>query len=115
MSTRPSCIIHFGGQERFNTVKAAIGSIVGPDHTDRTGKILAEAKAALSEEQSRLKAQQSELGRLLAQLTEARTEASQSSDKCIGDIVGTHRRAQLPGDDVTRVVIEDGGEVPIDR
>ena len=31
--------------------------------------------------------------------------------ECIGDIVGTHRRAQLPGDDVTRVVIEDGGEV----
>src|SRR4029077_6524373 len=25
--------------------------------------------------------------------------------------VGTHRRAQLPGDNVTRVVIEDGGEV----
>jgi chromosome segregation protein len=68
------------GQERFNTVKAAIGSIAGPDHTDRTGKILDEAKAALSDEQSRLKAQQSELGRLFAQLTEARTEASQSSD-----------------------------------
>ena len=29
----------------------------------------------------------------------------------MGDIVGPHRRAHLPGDDVTRVVIEDGGEV----
>ena len=31
--------------------------------------------------------------------------------KRVSDIVGAHRRAQLPGDDVTRVVIEDGGEV----
>jgi len=68
------------GQQRFNTVKAAIGSIVGPDYTERTGKIFTEAKAVLTEEQNKLKSQQAELGRLLAQLTEARTEASQSSD-----------------------------------
>jgi len=68
------------GQQRFNTVKAAIGSIVGPDYTERTGKIFAEAKAVLTEEQNKLKSQQAELGRLLAQLTEARTEATQSSD-----------------------------------
>jgi chromosome segregation protein len=68
------------GQQRFNTVKAAIGSIVGPDYTERTGKIFAEAKAALSDEQSRLRTHQVELGRLLAQLTESRTEANQSSD-----------------------------------
>ncbi|MEQ1768480.1 MAG: AAA family ATPase [Devosia sp.] len=68
------------GQERFNTVKAAIGAIVGPDYTDRTGKILSEAKARLAEDQARFKLQQTDLGRLLAQLTEARTEASQSAD-----------------------------------
>jgi chromosome segregation protein len=68
------------GQQRFNTVKAAIGSIIGPDYTERTGKIFAEAKAALSEEQNKLRIQQAELGRLLVQITEARTEASQASD-----------------------------------
>lgn len=68
------------GQQRFNTVKAAIGSITGPDYSDRTGRILAEAKTALSEEQGRVQLQQTDLGRLLAQLTEARTEAVRSSD-----------------------------------
>ena len=53
------------GQQRFNTVKAAIGSIVGPDYAERTGKIFAEAKAALSEEQSQLRARQVEARRLL--------------------------------------------------
>lgn len=68
------------GQQRFNTVKAAIGSITGPDYSERTGSILAEAKDALAEEQGRVQTQQADLGRLLAQLTEARTEAAQSTD-----------------------------------
>jgi chromosome segregation protein len=68
------------GHQRFNTVKAAIGSIIGPDYAERTGKILTEAKGFLTEEQNKFKSQQVELGRLLAQLTEARTEASQSKD-----------------------------------
>ncbi|MER8755178.1 AAA family ATPase [Mesorhizobium sp. M0976] len=68
------------GEQRFNTVKTAIGSITGPNYGDRTGSILAEAKTALSEEQGRAQSQQTDLGRLLAQLTEARTEAAQSSD-----------------------------------
>ena len=68
------------GEQRFNTVKAAIGSIIGPDHTERTGRIFAEAKAALAEEQNRRDTRQAQLGRLLTQLTEARTEASQSKD-----------------------------------
>ena len=41
----------------------------------------------------------------------AAARSHQRQLKCFGDIVGTHRRAQLPGDNVTRVVIEDGGEV----
>lgn len=68
------------GQQRFNTVKAAIGAIIGPDYSERTGSILAAAKGALTEEQVREQSQQADLGRLLAQLTEARTEAAQSSD-----------------------------------
>ena len=29
----------------------------------------------------------------------------------MGDVIGPHGRAQLPGDDVAREVIEDGGEI----
>lgn len=68
------------GQQRFNTVKAAIGAITGPDYSERTGGILAAAKEALAEEQTQEQSQQADLGRLLAQLTEARTEAAQTSD-----------------------------------
>ena len=31
--------------------------------------------------------------------------------QCIGDVLGFHRGAQLPGDDVTREVVEDGREI----
>jgi DNA repair exonuclease SbcCD ATPase subunit len=68
------------GQQRFNMVKAAIGSSIGPDHTQRTGEILAEATAALADEQRTLNLHQAQLRQLLAQLTEARTEASKSTD-----------------------------------
>src|SRR5262245_20324876 len=68
------------GQQRFNMVKAAIGSSIGPDHTTRTSEIVAEARDALTEEQRTINMLHEELRRLLTQLTEARTEASQSHD-----------------------------------
>jgi chromosome segregation protein len=98
------------GQQRFNTVRAAIGAIIGPDHSKRTGKILAEAKDVLSNEQGRLNMQQAELGRLLAQLTEARTEAAQSSDisealKLVAEAVPNHE-VRASAEEVRRMIAD---------
>jgi chromosome segregation protein len=98
------------GQQRFNTVRAAIGAIIGPDQSERTGKILAEAKDVLSDEQGRLNMQQAELGRLLAQLTEARTEAAQSSDisealKLVAEAVPNHK-VRASAEEVRRMIAD---------
>ena len=98
------------GQQRFNTVRAAIGAIIGPDHSERTGEILAEAKDVLSAEQGRLNMQQAELGRLLAQLTEARTEAAQSSDisealKLVAEAVPNHE-VRASAEEVRRMIAD---------
>lgn len=68
------------GQQRFNAVKAAIGSITGPDYSNRTAAIFDETQLSLRAERNRADALQADLGRLLTQLTEARSEAAQSSD-----------------------------------
>lgn len=68
------------GHQRFDLVKEAIGSLSGQDYSTRTGKVLSEAKVALAREQERLDIRQRELGRSLSLLTDARTEASLSSD-----------------------------------
>jgi chromosome segregation protein len=98
------------GHQRFNTVKAAIGAIMGPDYSERTGKILDEARAALADEQDRLTTQQAELGRLLAQLTDARTEAAQSSDiaealRLVAEAV-PHDEVRTSAEEVRRMVAD---------
>lgn len=67
-------------QTRFSLVKEAIGHLVGPDYSARTTMIVTAAKTAKTKQEGRVKEFQSELGRLLGQLTEARSAAERSSD-----------------------------------
>jgi chromosome segregation protein len=67
-------------QQRFSAVRAAIGGLVGADHSKRTGEILRAAKLAEEEQHRRTENAQSELGRALSELTEARSAAERSPD-----------------------------------
>jgi chromosome segregation protein len=67
-------------QQRFATVRAAIGGLIGPDHSRRTGELLHAAKLAEEEQQRRVENVQSDLGRALSDLTEARSAAERSPD-----------------------------------
>lgn len=67
-------------QTRFSLVRDAIGHLVGPDYSTRTAAIMTAANAARSKQESRVKDLQGDLGRLLGQLTEARSAAERSSD-----------------------------------
>ena len=67
-------------QMRFTFVREAIGSLVGPDHSERTAAILNAANAAKNRQEGRIKEIQSELGRTLGELTDARSLADRSTD-----------------------------------
>ena len=67
-------------QTRFNVVREAIGNLVGPDYSARAATIVTAANAAKSRQEGRIKELQSELGRFLGQLTEARSAAERSTD-----------------------------------
>jgi hypothetical protein len=60
-------------QQRFAAVRAAIGGLLGPDHSKRTGEILRAANYAEEDQQRRVDSLQVELGRALSDLTEARS------------------------------------------
>ena len=66
-------------QARFAAVRAAIGGMVGPDYSERTKAILAAAEAAIGRQQERIKVSQTELGRILGEVTEARSTAERSA------------------------------------
>lgn len=66
-------------QARFAAVRAAIGGIIGPDYSGRTGSILSAAESSKSRQDERIKSVQGELGRALGELTEARSAAERSS------------------------------------
>lgn len=66
-------------QARFAAVRAAIGGMVGPDYSDRTASILSAANAAKDRQDERIKEIQVELGRVLGELTEARSSAERSA------------------------------------
>jgi len=66
-------------QARFAAVRAAIGVLVGPDYSDRTKAILDAANTAKNRQAERVESAQKELGRLLGELTEARSLAERSS------------------------------------
>lgn len=67
-------------QARFEAVRAAIGGLTGPDHSDRTSDIMSAAKIASAEQESKLVQVQAELGRALTTLTEARSIANRQTD-----------------------------------
>ena len=67
-------------QARAAAVRAAIGRLVGPDHSQRTSELLKAANAARQEQELRVQAAEAELGRCLSELTEARSAAERSPD-----------------------------------
>jgi chromosome segregation protein len=66
-------------QARFAAVRAAIGGMVGPDYSERTETILAAATTARNKQSDRVKEAQNEVGRVLGEVTEARSSAERSS------------------------------------
>ncbi|RJG40825.1 AAA family ATPase [Mesorhizobium sp. DCY119] len=67
-------------QARFEAVRAAIGGLSGPDHSARTGELVKAAQAARSAQETRLAQMQTDLGRSLSALTEARSAAERQLD-----------------------------------
>jgi DNA repair exonuclease SbcCD ATPase subunit len=67
------------GHARFEAVRAAIGGLVGPDYSERTGAILAAAVTARARHANRAVELQTEVGRLLTDITDARSAAQRSS------------------------------------
>ena len=67
-------------QARFLAVRAAIGGLTGPDHTERTGDLSRAASSAKTEQEGRVANAQAELGRALTALTEARSVAERQAD-----------------------------------
>jgi chromosome segregation protein len=67
-------------QARATAVRAAIGGLVGPDHSQRTSELLKASNAAKQAQEQRVKAAEAELGRCLSELTDARSAAERSPD-----------------------------------
>ena len=67
-------------QARFTLVREAIGNLVGPDYSDRTLAILNAAGTTKARQEERIKELQSELGRVLGELTQARSFAERAAD-----------------------------------
>ncbi len=67
-------------QARFAAVRAAIGELVGPDYSQRTSEILKAAEKAKTRQQQRIEEGQTELGRRLSEVTEAKSIAERSAD-----------------------------------
>jgi chromosome segregation protein len=67
-------------QARFGSVRAAIGSLAGPDFTQRTNALVRAAGAAKDAQELRVTEIQAELGRALGALTEARSVAESQAD-----------------------------------
>ena len=67
-------------QARFATVQAAIGGLVGPNYSQRTSSIFEAAKGAKTRQEQRIREGQTELGRLLGEVTEAKSVAERSGD-----------------------------------
>jgi len=66
-------------QARFAAVRAAIGGMVGPDYSERTAAIVAAATTARTKQNEKVKEAQTEVGRVLGEVTEARSSAERSS------------------------------------
>lgn len=67
-------------QARFANVRAAIGGLAGPDYTERTSALVRSANSAKVQQEQRSIEFQTELGRALTALTEARSVAERQTD-----------------------------------
>lgn len=67
-------------QARFEAVRAAIGGLTGPDHSDRTGALIKAANAAKADQDQKVAVLQSDLGRTLSAHTEARSAVERQAD-----------------------------------
>jgi DNA repair exonuclease SbcCD ATPase subunit len=65
-------------QARFAAVRSAIGGMIGPDYSARTNAIVEATSRARNSQQLRVQQRQDELGRMLGELTEARSVAERS-------------------------------------
>jgi chromosome segregation protein len=65
-------------QARFAAVRTAIGGMLGPDYSARTNAIVEATTSARNAQQTRVQQRQDELGRMLGDLTEARSTAERS-------------------------------------
>jgi DNA repair exonuclease SbcCD ATPase subunit len=65
-------------QARFAAVRTAIGGMLGPDYSTRTNAIVEATTRARNTLQTRVQQRQDELGRMLGELTEARSVAERS-------------------------------------
>ncbi len=93
-------------QARFSSVRAAIGGLVGPDYTKRTGALLAAASTMKTVQEGRVADSQAELGRTLGALTEARSVAERQADVAEADEIVKSVTPDLsgaPGDRAERL------------
>ncbi len=67
-------------QARFESVRAAIGGLTGPDHSGRTAELTKAANAAKVAQEAKQADVQAELGRALSALTEARSISGRQAD-----------------------------------
>jgi len=66
-------------QARFAAVRTAIGGIIGPDYSSRTAAISSAAELAKNRQNERIQGVRGQLGKLLGDLTEARSAAERSA------------------------------------
>jgi chromosome segregation protein len=66
-------------QARFAAVRTAIGGMLGPDYSKRTNAIVEATTKARNAQQIRVQQRQEELGRMLSEVTEARSTAERSA------------------------------------
>lgn len=67
-------------QARFEAVRAAIGGLTGPDHSERTSELGKAAATSKGTQDAKLAEAQAEIGRALSALTEARSIAERQAD-----------------------------------
>lgn len=90
-------------EARFTLVREAIGSLLGPDYSERTEAISSAAGAAKNRQEDRIEELQNELGRTLGDLTEARSVAERSTDLSEALRVIEALAIPLPANPVERV------------
>lgn len=99
-------------QERFSAVQAAMGSLKGSDHSERTKALLKAAEAAKNEQELRVNGLQADLGRALGALTEVQSSATNSSEiveaeRLVTAVLGTPLPVGSDGVERLRTIIAE--------